>query len=88
LNWLDWFIRNAIELDHQVHDLPDTELGKDVWLDYYKVKYPSGYIMNVCNIYSTSKKTGWDLPKEFNSYPEGDCHDQEEIQGLVPYDLR
>jgi len=69
-DWFDSFIRNIEVLDSQVHDLPDTALGKWVWLDYNKSKWPDGTVINNCNIYSTSKKTGWDLPKEYNCWVE------------------
>jgi hypothetical protein len=69
-SYLDRYIRSAEILDEQIHALPNTDLGKDVWLHYRKIKYPTGEVVNGCNIYSTSKKTGWDLPTEFNYYME------------------
>lgn len=51
-------------LDLQIHDLPDTQKAKWVWLKYTKYKN----FGEIYQIYSTSKETGWDFPLEYDHY--------------------
>jgi hypothetical protein len=59
-----------VDLWDEVHDLPDTATAKDVWIAVNQERWTetlSGrthWPLSV-SIFSTSKATGWDLPREW-----------------------
>jgi hypothetical protein len=55
---------DEVSIWDEIHDLPDTLTRKWCWVGIAWRRYAI-----VCDYYSTSKATGWDLPNEADVIP-------------------